>query len=198
MKKSGLCQLIREDENKYALPNLLTVLRLVFLPFIFYFLYRHSLTGDLLALFFMLLASLTDYLDGHFARKLNKQSQLGRMLDPLIDKLAVGTTMLVLAHIKGMPFWYAGMVIARDLFLLTLGLLVISKKQFIAESNKLGKWTSTIFAMVIITFTLNIPYVKYGLMYLSVLLVPASVIGYLYKYRMHLPRMRNLFKNIFD
>lgn len=198
MKKSGLYHLICEDENKYALPNLFTLLRLAFLPFIIYFLWQNSSTGDFFALFFMLLASLTDYLDGHFARKLNKQSQLGRMLDPLIDKVAVGTTMLVLAHVKGMPYWYVAIVIARDLFLLTLGLLAIARKRFIAESNKLGKWTSTLLALVIITFTINLPYVKYALMYLSVVLVPATVVGYLYKYRMLIPRTRTLFKNIFD
>ena len=198
MKNSGIYHLIREDDNKYALPNIFTVLRLFFLPFIIYFLYRHTRTGDLYALLFMLLACITDFLDGHFARKLNKKSQVGRMLDPLIDKVSVGVTMLVLAHIKGMPYWYVAIVIARDLCLLILALLVISKKRFIVESNKLGKWTSTIFALVIITFTLNVPYAKHALMYLSVLLVPATLVGYLYKYRIHIPRTRNLFKSIFD
>ncbi|MBN1558973.1 CDP-alcohol phosphatidyltransferase family protein [candidate division KSB1 bacterium] len=198
MKNGSICHLIREDENKYALPNVLTVLRLLFLPFIIYSLYRNTRTGDFCALLFMLLACATDYLDGHFARKLNKKSQLGRMLDPLIDKVSVGTTMLVLAHIKGLPYWYVAIVIVRDLTLLTLALLAISRKRFIAESNELGKWTSSIFALVIITFTLNVPYVKHALMYLSALLVPATLIGYLYKYRLHIPRTRNLFKNIFD
>ena len=154
MKKSGLFHLIREDDNKYGLPNLFTLLRLVFLPFIIYFLYKGTRSGDIYALLFMFLASITDYLDGHFARKLNKISQVGRMMDPFIDKLAVGTTMFVLAHVKGMPYWYVSIVIARDLFLLVLGLLAISRKKFVAESNKLGKWTSTIFALVIIALAL--------------------------------------------
>ncbi len=182
MKQSGIFHLYREDENKYALPNFFTVMRLVFLPFIIYFLYRGTRTGDLVALLFMFFACLTDYLDGHFARKLDKVSNVGRMLDPLIDKISVGTTMLVLAHLKGLPYWYVFIVIARDVFLLFTGILVISKKHYITESNKLGKWTSTLFAAVVISFTLNVPLVKYVFMYLTLVLIPITIFGYVRRY----------------
>ncbi len=183
MKKSGVFRLYREDENKYALPNFFTVMRLVFLPFIIWFLYRGTRTGDVTALSFMLLAGLTDYLDGYFARKLNKESNVGRMLDPLIDKITVGAIMIVLAHIKGLPYWYVAIVIARDLFLLVSGFLVISKKSFITESNQIGKWTSSLFAVVVISFTLNIPVIKYVFMYLTLLLIPVTIVGYVRKYK---------------
>lgn len=188
MKKSGLFHLIQNDKNKYGLPNFLTVLRLLFLPFIIFFLNMGTPAGDVSALALMFIAALTDYLDGHFARKLNKSSDVGRMLDPLIDKLSVCATMLILAHVKGLPYWYVAIVIIRDLFLLIMGTLVISKKRFVIESNKLGKWTSTILAAVIISFTLNIPIVKYLLMYFSLILIPVTVFGYIRKYRFDLAR----------
>jgi CDP-diacylglycerol--glycerol-3-phosphate 3-phosphatidyltransferase len=188
MKKIGLVQIIREDKNKFALPNFFTILRLFFLPFILYFLWMGSRKGDFLALFFMALACLTDFLDGYSARKLNKLSNVGRMLDPLIDKASVGATMLVLAAQKGLPYWYVFIVIGRDLFLLLGGTFVISKKRLVVESNMLGKWTSTLFALVIITFTLNIPYLKQGLMYISLFLVPMTLVGYVSKYRQDLSR----------
>lgn len=182
MKQSGVFYLYREDKNKYALPNLFTIMRLIFLPFIIYFLYRGTRTGDLLALIFMSFACLTDYLDGHYARKLNKVSNVGRMLDPLIDKISVGTTMMVLAHLKGLPYWYVFVVIGRDLFLLITAILVISKKSHITESNKIGKWTSTLFAVVVITFTLNVPVMKYVFMYLTLILIPVTIFGYVQRY----------------
>jgi CDP-diacylglycerol--glycerol-3-phosphate 3-phosphatidyltransferase len=188
MKKIGLVQIIREDKNKFALPNFFTILRLVFLPFILYFLWMGSQKGDVLALLFMALACLTDFLDGFCARKLNKLSDVGRMLDPLIDKASVGATMLVLAAQKGLPYWYVFIVIGRDLFLLLGGTFVISKKRLVVESNKLGKWTSTLFAAVIITYTLNIPYLKQGLMYISLFLVPITLVGYVNRYRQDLSR----------
>jgi CDP-diacylglycerol--glycerol-3-phosphate 3-phosphatidyltransferase len=188
MKKTGLAQIIREDKNKFALPNFFTILRLVFLPFILYFLHMGSRTGDFLALLFMALACLTDFLDGYYARKLKKLSDVGRMLDPLIDKASVGATMLLLAAQKGLPYWYVFIVIGRDLFLLLGGTFVISKKRLVVESNMLGKWTSTLFALVIITYTLNIPYLKQGLMYVSLFLVPITLVGYVHKYRQDLSK----------
>jgi CDP-diacylglycerol--glycerol-3-phosphate 3-phosphatidyltransferase len=183
MKKGGIYHLFREDENKYALPNALTVLRLVFLPFIIYFLYKTTRTSDIIALGLMVLAGVTDYFDGYFARKLGKTSDVGRMLDPLIDKISVGLTMIVLAQVKGLPYWYVGIVIARDLFLLFTGTMVISRHRLVVESNQLGKWTSTLFALVIITFTLNVPVIKQIFMYSSAILVPVTVVGYISRYR---------------
>ncbi len=188
MKKIGLFQLIHEDENKFALPNLFTLMRLIFLPFILHFLSQGTRRGDMTALLFMILACATDFLDGYFARKLNKKSNVGRMLDPLIDKLSVDAAMLVLAAQKGLPTWYVFVVIGRDLFLLLGGTVVISKKRLVVESNMLGKTTATLFALVIITYTLDIPHVKTALMYLSLVLVPATLIGYVRKYRHDLRR----------
>lgn len=191
MKKSGIFHLIREDKNKYSLPNFFTFLRLVLLPFIIYFLLKGTRAGDVSALLLMLLAAFTDYLDGHFARQLDQTSDVGRMMDPLIDKLSVGATMFALAHVKGLPYWYVAIVIARDVFLLVTGTLVISKKRFVVESNKIGKWTSTILAMVIISFTLNIPHIKYIFMYSSLVLIPFTVVGYVRKYKYDLRLQAN-------
>lgn len=191
MKKIGIVQVVRADPNKFALPNLFTLMRLLFLPFILHFLWKGTRAGDILALLFMLLASLTDFLDGYFARKLRKTSDVGRMLDPLIDKLSVDATMLVLAAQKGLPYWYVIIVIGRDLFLLLGGTFVISKKRFVVESNKIGKWTATLFALVIVLYTINIPYLKQALMYVSLIGVPITLIGYTRKYFHDLPNKKN-------
>lgn len=191
MKRAGLIQIIREDENKFALPNFFTVLRLIFLPFILIALNMQTRGGDFIAIILMALACLTDFLDGYYARKLDKKSNVGRMLDPLIDKLSVDTAMLVLASAKGLPYWYVFIVIFRDLFLLLGGTFVISKRRLVVESNKLGKWTSTLFALVIISFTINIPYVKTALMYISLLMVPLTLVGYTRKYSHDIPRKKS-------
>ena len=183
MKRTGIYQIIREDENKFGLPNFFTLLRLFCLPFIIHYLRLGTRTGDIFALIFMLLAAMTDYLDGHYARKLQKTSNVGRMMDPLIDKVSVDLTMLVLAAHRGLPYWYVFIVISRDLFLLFGGAVVVSKERFVVESNKLGKWTSTLFALVIIAYTLNVPYVKQTLMFITVLLIPATVAKYIRKYK---------------
>ena len=165
------------------MPNLFTLLRLFFLPFIIPYLRLDTRAGDVYALIFMMLAAMIDYLDGHYARKLQKTSDVGRMMDPLIDKMSVDLTMLVLAAHRGLPYWYVFIVLGRDLFLLFGGAVVVSKTRFVVESNKLGKWTSTLFALVVITYTLNIPYLKQALMFITVLLIPATVAKYYKKYK---------------
>jgi CDP-diacylglycerol---glycerol-3-phosphate 3-phosphatidyltransferase len=73
----------------WTLPNTLTLLRLVLVPVFLWQATRGTLSGSLLALAVFVVASVTDSLDGYYARKLGCQSDLGRFLDPLADKLLV-------------------------------------------------------------------------------------------------------------
>ena len=176
--KNNIRELLAEDKNLFGLPNILTMSRLFFLPFILFFLAKGTRTGDGIALLFMLLASASDFLDGFFARKLNMKSQFGRMIDPLIDKLSVSSVMLLLAIKKGLPVWFVLVVIGRDLFILVGSLLVIKRMKTVAESNIWGKVTATSFAVVIILYTLQIPVLKNIAMWVSLILVPMSLVVY--------------------
>lgn len=192
---AGIFDIIKEDKHRFGIPNLLTTVRLLFLPFIVYFIRLGSRKGDICALLFMFFSCLTDYFDGYLARKLNQQSNLGRMLDPIVDKISIATAMLVLASQKGLPYWYVFIVIGRDLWILFASTLVISKKRFVIESNKLGKWTSSMFALIIISFTLNIPTIKWIFVALSLLLIPATIVGYTLKYKDDIPKRKNKQEN---
>ncbi len=176
--KRGIIQIIREDPNRFSIPNMLTISRLVFLPFVVYFLQVETLKTDIFALVFMILSGATDYFDGYVARKYGQKSDVGRLLDPVVDKLSINIVMLSLAAHKALPYWYVFILIARDLVILVSGLFVISRKKTIMESNTLGKYAVFLFALVIITFTLEVDVIKWIFMWLSVILVPATVIGY--------------------
>ena len=176
--KRGIFQIIREDPNRLSIPNMLTISRLVFLPFVVYFLRVETLKTDILALVFMVLSGATDYFDGYVARKYGQKSDVGRLLDPLIDKISINVVMLSLAAHKGLPYWYVFILIGRDLVILLSGIFVISRKRTIMESNTLGKYTVFLFALVIITFTLELGVIRWVLMWASVALVPATVINY--------------------
>ncbi len=180
--KSSIRELLAEDKNVFGLPNILTLSRLGFLPFVLYFLWMGTTTGDRLALLFMLLASFTDFLDGFFARKLNMTSQLGRLLDPLIDKLSVASVMLLLAMKKGLPAWFVAIVIGRDFFILLGSMLVIKRKRTIMESNMPGKFTATFLALVIILYTLQVPIAKEIALWISIFLIPFSLIIYFFNH----------------
>jgi CDP-diacylglycerol--glycerol-3-phosphate 3-phosphatidyltransferase len=181
--KLGIFELIKNDKHTFGLPNLLTVLRLAFLPFIMYYLTLGTKRGDGLSLGFISLSVLTDFFDGFLARKMNMRSQLGRMLDPLVDKISVDVALLFLAAYKGLPYWYVFLVIGRDLVIIFASFHVISKARIVTESNLLGKYTLFSFSLVIIAYILGIRPLIYVTLWISVLLIPASLSKYFLSYR---------------
>jgi cardiolipin synthase (CMP-forming) len=96
-------------------PNQLTLLRMLFLPFIVNsFLDQHYTT----ALVLFVLAGLSDGLDGLLARQLHQQTVLGQYLDPIADKLLLSTLFLVLSVLHKIPWKYTVMVFSRDMAIL--------------------------------------------------------------------------------
>jgi len=103
------------------LPNLLTTLRLLLLPLFLTLLVYHR-PGEALAV--LLLAALTDALDGLLARWLDQKTAIGSFLDPLADKLLSVSGFVTLALIGPIPAWFVIIVISRDV-LISLGALVL-------------------------------------------------------------------------
>jgi len=96
-----------------------------------------SMGGVTIALF--VLAALTDILDGYLARRLDEVSDLGKILDPLADKVFVAVIVVVML-LKGLlPLWFVGIVIARDLLILFGGIVVERKTGAVLPSNYPGK-----------------------------------------------------------
>jgi cardiolipin synthase len=150
-----------------TVPNILTMLRMVMVPiFVTMLFYQRFLT----ALGIFILAGITDGLDGLLARRFNQKSQLGRILDPIADKLLLVTSYVVLSlpqisphtiprHFP-VPFWVTAAVISRDIFIIVGAAainVVTGFKGF--RPSLLGKVNTTIqiASVAIILFTLNVP-----------------------------------------
>ena len=126
-----------------SLPNVLTYVRIAAVPaLVACFLLVEGTTGRWWAFAFFVGACITDGLDGYLARIWRQQSELGRMLDPIADKLLVGSTLLILVHdhtIDGWSLWAAVIVLCREI-------LVSGLREFLAELNvkvhvtQLAKW----------------------------------------------------------
>jgi cardiolipin synthase len=95
-------------------PNLLSVLRLLLVPI---FLWLILNDRHLTAIAVLALASLTDYLDGIFARKFNQVTRMGQLLDPAADRLYIFSALIGLAATGHIPVWLAVVVVCRDLML---------------------------------------------------------------------------------
>ena len=98
-------------------PNQLTLLRMIFLPFIVINLVKHDFKWAL-ALF--ILAGMSDGLDGLLARTLHQQTLLGQYLDPIADKLLMSTMFLVLSIERMIPWKYTVVVFSRDVSILLI------------------------------------------------------------------------------
>ena len=97
------------------LPNKLSVMRVFCIPVIVLLLYLPEDGCRIAAGILFILASLTDYLDGHIARKHNLVTDFGKFIDPVADKLLVLTTLIMLLHRQQMEAWIVIVVLSREL-----------------------------------------------------------------------------------
>jgi len=104
-----------------SFPNLLTLLRLSFIPFIV----SSILDGRYeIAFVLFVLAGVTDALDGVFARSLGQRTKLGEYLDPIADKLLLSTMFLVLSILHKIPWKYTVLVFSRDISILSASVVL--------------------------------------------------------------------------
>ena len=118
------------------LPNKLTVLRVVLIPFFVAFLLlspgNDAFKWVSLAIF--IIASLTDMLDGKIARKYNLITDFGKFMDPLADKLLVCSAMICLIELGRIPSWIVVIIIAREFIISGFRLIAADNGRVIAAS----------------------------------------------------------------
>lgn len=99
------------------LPNWITFSRLLGLPFLLYGLYNPTDRMRWICLVVFLVAAGTDWLDGYLARKLNQITDLGKFLDPLVDKFLVLAPLMALIQLGQVPAWGVFLILARELLI---------------------------------------------------------------------------------
>jgi CDP-diacylglycerol--glycerol-3-phosphate 3-phosphatidyltransferase len=104
----------------------------------------------------LFVGAVTDKLDGDIARMRHEETEWGRILDPLADKICVIVMALVLLKLGDLPFWFVAALIARDLLILAGGMYLRSTRGVVLPSNMTGKWTATIIAFTILILLLNL------------------------------------------
>ncbi|MGJ8642052.1 MAG: CDP-diacylglycerol--glycerol-3-phosphate 3-phosphatidyltransferase [Luteolibacter sp.] len=121
------------------LPNTITLSRLFLTAGFIGFIASDSTWGHLTALILFVVAAASDFLDGYLARKLNLVTPLGKLLDPLADKILVCSA-FVLMSAKGIcPVWITTLIIGREFLVTGLRQIAIEAGQVLAADN-LGKW----------------------------------------------------------
>lgn len=139
------------------IPNSITLVRIILVPVMLYFMIEGQ---DLLALLIFTIAAISDGLDGFMAKILKQQTRLGAFLDPIADKLLLGTAFIVLAISGLAPSWLAIMVVSRDLMIMTgIGILAWDK-DFPAIKPTIDGKATTFLQVITICFLLGHQYTE--------------------------------------
>ena len=98
----------------------------------------------------------TDKLDGDLARSRGEETEWGKILDPLADKICVAVMALVLLKLGDFPLWFVLALVLRDLLILAGGIYLKSSKGVVLSSNVAGKWVAALIAFTIFVILLNL------------------------------------------
>ena len=129
------------------IPNILSIARIC-LVFVFVAVFFTGKTHAALLVF--LIAGATDVVDGYLARRNNWVTDLGKILDPFADKLMQCTVLVCLCLKRFIPLWFVIPFIAKELFLLIIGFVVIKRRSVVVVSRWYGKLTVCLFYLTIV------------------------------------------------
>ena len=171
------------------LPNKLTVVRVLMIPFFVWFMLP-SRGGEMaaskwIALAIFCIASLTDLLDGKIARKYNLVTNFGKFMDPLADKLLVGAAMICLVEMGRLPAWIVIVIISRE-FIISGFRLIASDNGIVIAASYWGKF-KTVFQMAMIIVLIAafegsvFAVIEQILIWVSLILTIVSLVDYIVK-----------------
>lgn len=172
------------------LPNKLTILRVIMIPFFLVALMVDDIPGGKwIALALFCLASLTDLLDGKIARKYNLVTNFGKFMDPLADKLLVCSAMIAMIELDRIPYWVVILIIARE-FIISGFRLVASDNGVVIAAGWWGKIKTVVQMVMIIVLICDfnsefdccaIDVIENVLIYAALALTIISLLDYLIK-----------------
>ena len=167
------------DSKLFTISNVITLSRLILLPFIVFFLITQQ---RYIAFGIMTVSLFSDAVDGFLARKLHQESEAGKVLDPVCDKISLIVIVVTLLILNMIPWWGVIIIILRDILILVGSLFLITHKSRVFKSNIMGKITGGMLGAVVLAFTINLKTAGEILLYLSIPAIVASFGIYLSRY----------------
>lgn len=129
--------------------NILSLSRIVAVPFIFYLLVTSADGTSVAATVIFIAAAITDFLDGLFARSTGSVSELGKVLDPAADRILISGTIIALMIAGSLPIIGVALVVARDIFMI-IGYKLVERRGVTMRVSYLGKTYTAIFMLALV------------------------------------------------
>jgi len=172
------------NKNLFSIPNFISLIRLFLLIPIFYLL---SQDKRIYALMVILLSGISDFLDGYIARKWNLQSDAGRIIDPVIDKMSFIGLMLFLIISPNyiFPIWFFIIICAREIMVLLFSFIFIEHKKEVLESSSPGKVSAFSIGITLILFIFHVTPYMWIMAWLAIILTLYSSSVYFMRFLQH-------------
>ena len=170
---------------KMNLPNKLTILRTVMIPFFILFLYTDWFHGydKIIAAVIFIAASLTDMLDGKIARKYNLVTNFGKFMDPLADKLLVCSALICLIELGQLPSWMVIIIVSRE-FIISGFRLIAAEQGIVIAASYWGKFKTTFQMIAVILMIVDLPVLHIltvACTWIALVLTVVSLVDYIAK-----------------
>ena len=161
------------------LPNKLTILRVIMIPFFVFFLLSGvgGSASKWIALVIFAAASITDTLDGYIARRDNLITDFGKFMDPLADKLSLVTLLGLFVSDGQIPLWVLAIILVQEVTMV-IGGGVALKRGVVVYALPIGKVTTVVFVLSIIARFLALTQIADTLLWISVALSMIALIWY--------------------
>jgi len=176
-------------------PNILTLSRLIIVPFVIISLYIQTEETAFIALILLIVAWITDILDGHMSKKIALQTKFGAFFDPFVDKILVSFTFIVLGDLDIVPMWLVILMLLRDYLVQGIRSMVMAEgtilKSELSGKIKFGiQMTTLIFSTFLVALSYSFPSIKdwmftaiLSVMVFAVLQAYYALFDFLYKNR---------------
>ena len=148
---------MKKFQNALSGPNQLTLFRIAAVPIIIILMLFPNRICTLIAGLLFSAAAITDYLDGFLARKKGQVTTLGKVMDPVADKLLVSSAFIMLTSLGWVPAWMACIIIGRELAVTGLRNIIAEKGEDLSASN-LGKYKTGFQIAAIIPLMIHFPF----------------------------------------
>lgn len=169
----------------FTISNLISFSRILIAFPVIYLHYRNNLTYNSFVYGLIGYAVISDYLDGLVARKTNTISEVGKMIDPISDKIAAGLLFIYTVWIEWVPVWFLIYFILRDLLILAGSTFIKVKYGKVAMSTISGKISVNVIAAywIAVFFFRQAVQVQEVLLWASVVMMTISLFNYFNRYR---------------
>jgi CDP-diacylglycerol--glycerol-3-phosphate 3-phosphatidyltransferase len=182
---------MQKFQNLFSGPNQLTLFRIAAVPVIIILLLFPTRICTFIAALFFSAAAITDYLDGFLARKRGQVTTLGKVMDPVADKLLVSSAFIMLSSLGWLPAWMACVIIGRELAVTGLRNIIAEKGEDLSASN-LGKYKTGFQIAAIIPLMIHFPFLGLDVQAIGNLFLWGALIFTIWSGMDYFIRSRNL------